>query len=216
MHKAGGVFVADEIQVGFGRVGKHFWAFQLQGEEFIPDIVTMGKPIGNGHPIACVATTKEIAEAFAATGVEYFNTFGGNPVSCAIGLAVLDVIEKEQLQIHATEVGNFLMKLLTEQKVKHPIIGDVRGSGLFIGVDLIKDQAKRTPATEEAEYLITRLKEEYILLSTDGPGRNVLKFKPPMCFTMEDAKFVVDTIDKLLTDMEKEHMNQEKTSTGST
>lgn len=126
------------------------------------------------------------------------------------------MIEKEQLQIHATEVGNFLMKLLTEQKVKHPIIGDVRGSGLFIGVDLIKDQAKRTPATEEAEYLITRLKEEYILLSTDGPGRNVLKFKPPMCFTMEDAKFVVDTIDKLLTDMEKEHMNQEKTSTGST
>ncbi|XP_042737332.1 5-phosphohydroxy-L-lysine phospho-lyase isoform X4 [Lagopus leucura] len=216
VHKAGGVFVADEIQVGFGRVGKHFWAFQLQGEEFIPDIVTMGKPIGNGHPIACVATTKEIAEAFAATGVEYFNTFGGNPVSCAIGLAVLDVIEKEQLQVHATEVGNFLMKLLVEQKIKHPIIGDVRGSGLFIGVDLIKDQAKRTPATEEAEYLITRLKEEYILLSTDGPGRNVLKFKPPMCFAMEDAKFVVDTIDKLLTDMENKQLNQEKTSIGST
>ncbi|XP_042737331.1 5-phosphohydroxy-L-lysine phospho-lyase isoform X3 [Lagopus leucura] len=186
VHKAGGVFVADEIQVGFGRVGKHFWAFQLQGEEFIPDIVTMGKPIGNGHPIACVATTKEIAEAFAATGVEYFNTFGGNPVSCAIGLAVLDVIEKEQLQVHATEVGNFLMKLLVEQKIKHPIIGDVR------------------------------LKEEYILLSTDGPGRNVLKFKPPMCFAMEDAKFVVDTIDKLLTDMENKQLNQEKTSIGST
>ncbi|XP_066185182.1 5-phosphohydroxy-L-lysine phospho-lyase isoform X4 [Sylvia atricapilla] len=103
VHKAGGVFIADEIQVGFGRVGKHFWAFQLQGEDFIPDIVTMGKPIGNGHPLACVATTKEIAEAFAATGVEYFNTFGGNPVSCAIGLTVLDVIEKEHLQAHATE-----------------------------------------------------------------------------------------------------------------
>ncbi|KAM9603962.1 5-phosphohydroxy-L-lysine phospho-lyase isoform 2-T2 [Morphnus guianensis] len=208
VRKAGGVFIADEIQVGFGRIGKHFWAFQLQGEDFIPDIVTMGKPIGNGHPIACVATTKEIAEAFASTGVEYFNTFGGNPVSCAIGLAVLDVIEKEHLQAHATEVGNFLMKLLKEQKIKHPIIGDVRGSGLFIGVDLIKDQAQRTPATEEAEHLITRLKEEYILLSTDGPGRNVLKFKPPMCFNMEDAKFVVDTIDKLLTDMEKEHLDQ--------
>uniref|UniRef100_A0A8C8A227 5-phosphohydroxy-L-lysine phospho-lyase n=1 Tax=Otus sunia TaxID=257818 RepID=A0A8C8A227_9STRI len=203
VHKAGGVFIADEIQVGFGRVGKHFWAFQLQGEDFIPDIVTMGKPIGNGHPIACVATTKEIAEAFGATGVEYFNTFGGNPVSCAIGLAVLDVIEKEHLQAHATEVGNFLMKLFKEQKIKHPIIGDVRGSGLFIGIDLIKDQAERTPATAEAEHLVTRLKEEYILLSTDGPGRNVLKFKPPMCFSMEDAKFVVDTIDKLLTDMEK-------------
>ncbi|NXC42085.1 AT2L2 lyase, partial [Penelope pileata] len=201
VHKAGGIFIADEIQVGFGRVGKHFWAFQLQGEDFIPDIVTMGKPIGNGHPLACVATTKEIAEAFAATGVEYFNTFGGNPVSCAIGLAVLDVIKKEHLQAHAMEVGDLLMKLLNEQKSKHPLIGDVRGSGLFIGVDLIKDQAERTPATEEAEYLITRLKEEYILLSTDGPGRNVLKFKPPLCFSMEDAKFVVDTIDKLLTEV---------------
>nr|XP_009687848.1 PREDICTED: 5-phosphohydroxy-L-lysine phospho-lyase isoform X1 [Struthio camelus australis] len=199
VHKAGGIFIADEIQVGFGRAGKHFWAFQLQGEDFIPDIVTMGKPIGNGHPIACVATTKEVAEAFAATGVEYFNTFGGNPVSCAIGLAVLDVIEKEHLQAHATEVGNFLMNLLNQQKIKHPLIGDIRGTGLFIGVDLIKDQAERTPATAEAEYLIARLKEEYILLSTDGPGRNVLKFKPPMCFNMEDAKFVVDTIDKILT-----------------
>ncbi|XP_017936553.1 5-phosphohydroxy-L-lysine phospho-lyase isoform X2 [Manacus vitellinus] len=216
VHKAGAVFIADEIQVGFGRVGKHFWAFQLQGEDFIPDIVTMGKPIGNGHPLACVATTKEIAEAFAATGVEYFNTFGGNPVSCAIGLAVLDVIEKEHLQAHATEVGNFLMKLLKEQQTKHPIIGDVRGCGLFIGVDLIKDQAERTPAPAEAEYLITRLKEEYILLSTDGPGRNVLKFKPPMCFNMEDAKFVVETMDKILTDMEKGHLNQQKTSTCST
>uniref|UniRef100_A0A7M4EYQ9 5-phosphohydroxy-L-lysine phospho-lyase n=1 Tax=Crocodylus porosus TaxID=8502 RepID=A0A7M4EYQ9_CROPO len=204
VHKAGGVFVADEIQVGFGRVGKHFWAFQLQGEDLVPDIVTMGKPIGNGHPVACVATTKEIAESFAATGVEYFNTFGGNPVSCAIGLAVLDVIEKEHLQAHAMQVGNLLMELLNQQKVKHPIIGDVRGAGLFIGVDLIKDKEKRTPATEEAEYLITRLKKEYILLSTDGPGRNVLKFKPPMCFSVQDAKLVVDAMDKILTDMEKE------------
>ncbi|KAF2985972.1 hypothetical protein EK904_002129 [Melospiza melodia maxima] len=212
VHKAGGVFIADEIQVGFGRVGKHFWAFQLQGEDFIPDIVTMGKPIGNGHPLACVATTKEIAEAFAATGVEYFNTFGGNPVSCAIGLAVLDVIEKEHLQAHATEVGSFLMKTLKEQQIKHPIIGDVRGCGLFIGVDLIKDQAERIPATAEAEELITRLKEKYILLSTDGPGRNVLKFKPPMCFNMEDAKFVVETIDQILTDMEKECLSQKKTT----
>ncbi|XP_067422592.1 5-phosphohydroxy-L-lysine phospho-lyase isoform X4 [Emydura macquarii macquarii] len=208
VHKAGGVFVADEIQVGFGRVGKCFWAFQLQGEDFVPDIVTMGKPMGNGHPIACVATTKEIAEAFADTGVEYFNTFGGNPVSCAIGLAVLDVIEKEHLQAHATQVGNFLMELLNQQKVKHPIIGDVRGVGLFIGVDLIKDQGKRTPATEEAAYLITRLKREYILLSTDGPGRNVLKFKPPLCFTMDNAKLVVDKMDEILTDLEREKTSE--------
>uniref|UniRef100_A0A8C6X258 5-phosphohydroxy-L-lysine phospho-lyase n=1 Tax=Naja naja TaxID=35670 RepID=A0A8C6X258_NAJNA len=198
IHTAGGVFIADEIQVGFGRVGKHFWAFQLQGEDFIPDIVTMGKPIGNGHPVACVATTKEIAEAFSATGVEYFNTFGGNPVSCAIGLTVLDIIEKEQLQAHALHVGNFFMELLEQQKAKHPLIGDIRGVGLFIGVDLVQDQEKRSPASKEAEFIITRLKEEFIMLSTDGPGRNVLKFKPPLCFNTKDAELVVDKLDMIL------------------
>ncbi|XP_036280375.1 5-phosphohydroxy-L-lysine phospho-lyase isoform X3 [Pipistrellus kuhlii] len=203
IRKAGGVFVADEIQVGFGRVGKHFWAFQLQGEDFVPDIVTMGKSIGNGHPVACVATTQAVARAFEATGVEYFNTFGGSPVSCAVGLAVLDVLEKEQLQAHATCVGSFLMELLEQQKAKHPIIGDIRGVGLFIGVDLIKDEATRTPATEEADYLISRLKENYILLSTDGPGRNVLKFKPPMCFSLDNVKHVVAKLDAILTDMEE-------------
>ncbi|XP_036080365.1 5-phosphohydroxy-L-lysine phospho-lyase isoform X2 [Rousettus aegyptiacus] len=156
IRRAGGVFVADEIQVGFGRVGKHFWAFQLQGKDFVPDIVTMGKSIGNGHPVACVATTQAVARAFEGTGIEYFNTFGGNPVSCAVGLAVLDVLEKEQLQAHAAHVGSFLMELLRQQKAKHPIIGDIRGVGLFIGVDLIKDEATRTPATEEAAYLVSR------------------------------------------------------------
>ncbi|XP_012577797.1 PREDICTED: 5-phosphohydroxy-L-lysine phospho-lyase isoform X6 [Condylura cristata] len=199
IHRAGGLFVADEIQVGFGRAGKHFWAFQLQGEDFIPDIVTMGKSIGNGHPVACVATTQAVAMAFEATGIEYFNTFGGNPVSCAVGLAVLDVLEKEQLQAHAANVGSFLMELLGQQKAKHPIIGDIRGVGLFIGVDLIKDKAMRTPATEEAAYLVSRLKENFILLSTDGPGRNVLKFKPPMCFSLDNARQVVAKLDNVLT-----------------
>uniref|UniRef100_A0A8D2FA64 5-phosphohydroxy-L-lysine phospho-lyase n=1 Tax=Theropithecus gelada TaxID=9565 RepID=A0A8D2FA64_THEGE len=203
IHKAGGVFVADEIQVGFGRVGKHFWAFQLQGKDFVPDIVTMGKSIGNGHPVACVATTQPVARAFEATGVEYFNTFGGSPVSCAVGLAVLNVLEKEQLQAHATSVGSFLMELLRQQKIKHPIVGDVRGVGLFIGVDLIKDEATRTPATEEAAYLVSRLKENYVLLSTDGPGRNILKFKPPMCFSLDNARQVVAKLDAILTDMEE-------------
>ncbi|XP_060621340.2 5-phosphohydroxy-L-lysine phospho-lyase [Anolis sagrei] len=203
IHKAGGVFVADEIQVGFGRVGKHFWAFQLQGEDFIPDIVTMGKPIGNGHPVACVATTKEIAEAFSSTGVEYFNTFGGNPVSCAIGITVLDIIEKERLQAHALQVGSFLMDLLNQQKAKHALIGDIRGAGLFIGVDLVQNQEKRSPATTEAEFIITRLKEEFIMLSTDGPGRNVLKFKPPLCFNARDARLVVEKLDQILSDLEK-------------
>lgn len=203
VHNAGGVFIADEVQVGFGRVGKHFWGFQLQGKDFVPDIVTMGKPIGNGHPMSCVVTTREIAEAFGASGLEYFNTFGGNPVSCAIGLAVLDVIEKEDLQGNATCVGNYLTELLKEQQKKHPLVGDVRGVGLFVGVDLVKDQQKRTPATAEAQHVIYKLKERRILLSADGPFRNILKFKPPMCFTMEDAKFVVDQIDELLTDLEK-------------
>lgn len=123
-------------------------------------------------------------------------------MSCAVGLAVLDVLEKEQLQAHAACVGSFLMELLGQQKAKHPILGDIRGVGLFIGVDLIKDEATRMPATEEADYVVSRLKENYILLSTDGPGRNVLKFKPPMCFSLDNARHVVAKLDAILTDME--------------
>ncbi|RXM36231.1 Ethanolamine-phosphate phospho-lyase [Acipenser ruthenus] len=206
VRKAGGVFIADEVQVGFGRVGKHFWAFQLQGEDFTPDIVTMGKPIGNGHPLSCVVTTKEIAESFMSSGMEYFNTFGGNPVSCAIGNAVLDVIEKQDLQGNADKVGNYLIELLNEQKEKHPLIGDIRGVGLFVGVDMVKDRVKRTPATAEAQHVIYKLKEHNILLSADGPHRNILKFKPPMCFSEEDAKFAVDNIDEILTAIENATM----------
>ncbi|XP_041635568.1 ethanolamine-phosphate phospho-lyase [Cheilinus undulatus] len=203
VRKAGGVFIADEVQVGFGRVGTHFWAFQLQGEDFVPDIVTMGKPIGNGHPMSCVVTTKEVAEAFMQTGMEYFNTFGGNPVSCAIGLAVLDVIVKEDLQGNALRVGRYLTDLLEKQKEKHPLVGDIRGRGLFVGVELVKDRLKLTPATAEAQEVIYKLKEQRILLSADGPHRNVLKFKPPMCFTTEDADLAVEQIDRILTELEK-------------
>ncbi|TRY92172.1 hypothetical protein DNTS_026298 [Danionella cerebrum] len=152
VRNAGGVFIADEVQVGFGRVGTHFWGFQLQGEDFVPDIVTMGKPIGNGHPMSC---------------------FGGNPVSCAIGMAVLDVIEKEDLQGNALRVGGHLTQLLEDLKKRHPLVGDVR------------------------------LKEQHVLLSADGPHRNVLKFKPPMCFSKEDAELAVEKIDQILTDLEK-------------
>ncbi|XP_028973422.2 ethanolamine-phosphate phospho-lyase isoform X2 [Esox lucius] len=158
VHKAGGLFIADEVQVGFGRVGTHFWAFQLQGEDFVPDIVTMGKPIGNGHPISCVVTTREIAEAFRNSGMEYFNTFGGNPVSCAIGLAVLDVIEKEDLQGNALRVGRYLMQLLEQLKEKHPLVGDIRGCGLFVGVELVRDRVKLTPATAECQDIIYKVK----------------------------------------------------------
>ncbi|CAK6979395.1 ethanolamine-phosphate phospho-lyase [Scomber scombrus] len=202
VRKAGGLFIADEVQVGFGRVGSKFWAFQLQGEDFVPDIVTMGKPIGNGHPMSCVVTTKEVAEAFMTSGMEYFNTFGGNPVSCAIGLAVLDVIEKEDLQGNALRVGGYLTNLLEKQKEKHALVGDIRGCGLFVGMELVRDRLKLTPATAEAQEVIYKLKEQHILLSADGPHRNVLKFKPPMCFSTEDADLVVEKIDHILTEIE--------------
>ncbi|KAF6371680.1 ethanolamine-phosphate phospho-lyase [Rhinolophus ferrumequinum] len=175
----------------------------MHGEDFVPDIVTMGKPMGNGHPVACVITTKEIAEAFSSSGMEYFNTYGGNPVSSAVGLAVLDVIENEDLQGNATRVGSYLIELLNKQKAKHTLIGDIRGTGLFIGIDLVKDHQKRTPATAEAQHIIYKMKEKRVLLSADGPHRNVLKIKPPMCFTEEDAKFMVDQLDGILTVLEE-------------
>ncbi|KAM6923677.1 5-phosphohydroxy-L-lysine phospho-lyase [Xenentodon cancila] len=210
VRSAGGVFVADEVQTGFGRVGSHFWAFQLQGEGFCPDIVTMGKPMGNGHPLACVATTRDIAGAFTANGVEYFNTFGGNPVSCAIGLAVLDVIDEEDLRGNALRVGLHLKDLLTKLQERHEIIGDVRGEGLFVGLELVTDREKKTPATKTAAWVVKRLKkDDRICLSTDGPGENVLKFKPPMCFSTEDAELVVQCIDRILSDMKASDLRLE-------
>ncbi|XP_061581113.1 5-phosphohydroxy-L-lysine phospho-lyase isoform X2 [Cololabis saira] len=209
VRSAGGVFVADEVQTGFGRVGSHFWAFQLQGEDFCPDIVTMGKPMGNGHPLACVATTMDIAGAFTANGVEYFNTFGGNPVSCAIGMAVLDVIEEEDLRGNARRVGLHLKDLLTKLKERHEIIGDVRGAGLFVGLELVTDR-ERTPATKTAAWVVKRLKkDDRICVSTDGPWENVLKFKPPMCFSTEDAELVVQCIDRILSDMKASDLRLE-------
>ncbi|XP_041845303.1 5-phosphohydroxy-L-lysine phospho-lyase [Melanotaenia boesemani] len=210
VRSAGGVFVADEVQTGFGRVGSHFWAFQLHEEGFCPDIVTMGKPMGNGHPLACVATTVDIAGAFTANGVEYFNTFGGNPVSCAIGLAVLDVIEDEDLRGNATRVGAHLKDLFKKLQARHEIIGDVRGVGLFIGVELVTDREKKTPATKTAAWVAKRLKEEdRICVSTDGPWESVLKFKPPMCFSMEDAELVVHCIDRILTGIKSNDLKLE-------
>ncbi|CAL8308290.1 unnamed protein product [Arctogadus glacialis] len=201
VRSAGGVLVVDEVQTGFGRVGSHFWAFQLQGEACCPDIVTMGKPMGNGHPLACVATTEEVAGAFAGTGVEYFNTFGGNPVSCAIGLAVLNVLEQEDMRGNATRVGAHLKDLLNKLRAKHQIVGDVRGVGLFLGLELVLDRELRTPATEVAAAVVKRLREEGIFVSTDGPFESVIKFKPPMCFSIADADLVAQKIDHVLTDM---------------
>lgn len=192
-----GLCIADEVQVGFGRVGSHFWGFETQ--EVIPDILTLGKPMGNGFPLAAVVTTPQIADAFAP-GMEYFNTYGGNPVSCAAGMAVLDVIEEEGLQQKAREVGGYLKGELERLKEKYPLIGDVRGKGLFLGLELVKDREKREPAPLQAEYLINRMREEGVLLSTDGPDQNVIKVKPPLVFTKDDADLLVSRLEKVLSE----------------
>jgi len=192
---AGGVCLADEVQVGFGRVGEHFWAFERQG--VVPDIVTMGKPMGNGHPMGAVVTTPEIAASFV-NGMEYFNTFGGNPVSCAIALAVLDVIADEKLQENARRVGGFLLDGLRELQQRHDAIGDVRGCGLFLGVELVRDRAARTPDRPKAKAVVEAMKARHVLLSTEGPDDNVLKIKPPIVFSQANAEEFLDKLDQVL------------------
>lgn len=194
IRSAGGLCIADEVQVGFGRVGEYFWGFELQG--VVPDIVTMGKPIGNGHPLAAVVTTQKVAEAFA-NGMEYFNTFGGNPVSCAIGREVLQIIQDNKLQAHALGIGTYLQQGLRALQERFPIIGDVRGHGLFLGFELVKDRETLEPAAKEADYLSNRMRERGILMSTDGPFYNVLKIKPPMCFDRSNADFLLENLEKV-------------------
>ena len=192
---AGGVCIADEVQVGFGRAGTHIWAFETQA--VVPDIVTLGKPIGNGHPLGAVITTREIARAFA-NGMEYFNTFGGNPVSCAIGMAVLDVIERERLQHQALQVGAHLLAGLRDIKTRHRAIGDVRGLGLFVGVELVLDRETLAPAGALAGIVANRMRDRGVLVSTDGPFHNVLKIKPPLVFTTRDADVLAAALDHVL------------------
>jgi 4-aminobutyrate aminotransferase-like enzyme len=196
VRKAGGSCIIDEVQTGFGRAGSHFWMYQTQ-EGALPDIVTMGKPAGNGHPLAAVVTTPEIAASFA-NGMEYFNTFGGNPVSCAIGLAVLDVIEEEGLQQHALAVGQYFLKGLEELKGKHELIGDVRGIGLFLGIEFVRARGTLEPATAEAGFIKEKMRERNILLSTDGPFDNVIKIKPPLVLTKTNADECIDRLDEVL------------------
>jgi 4-aminobutyrate aminotransferase-like enzyme len=195
VRRAGGVCISDEVQVGMGRVGSHFWGFETQG--VVPDIVTAGKPIGNGHPLAAVITSRGIAESFC-NGMEYFNTFGGNPVSCAVGLEVLRIIEEEGLQRHSGEVGGHFLRGLKGLMGSHSIIGDVRGLGLFIGVELVRDRETLEPAGSEAADIVEAMKERGVLLSTDGPFHNVIKIKPPLVFTRSDADSVVENLDQVL------------------
>jgi 4-aminobutyrate aminotransferase-like enzyme len=195
VREAGGVAISDEVQIGFGRVGCRFWGFDAEGA--VPDIVTMGKPFGNGHPLGAVVTTREVASAFQ-TGMEYFNTFGGNPVSCAVGLAVLDVLEDEHLQENARSMGELLLAELHALQGRHPIVGDVRGRGLFLGFEMVKDPETLAPAAAEATALVNRMKDEGVLLATDGPLHNVIKIKPPLVFSRADADFFLTRLDRVL------------------
>ena len=192
---AGGLCIADEVQVGFGRVGETMWAFQHYG--VVPDIVTMGKPIGNGHPMAVVAVRKEIAQAFA-NGMEYFNTFGGNPVSCAAGLAVLEVLERDNLLANARHMGRYILDGLKAMAARHELIGDVRGRGLFFGVDLVTDRRTKAPATAQASAIVNRARDLGVLMGTDGPHENVIKMRPPMTFRKEHADILLQVVDQAI------------------
>jgi alanine-glyoxylate transaminase/(R)-3-amino-2-methylpropionate-pyruvate transaminase len=191
---AGGVCIADEVQTGFGRTGAHFWGFENQG--VIPDIVTMAKGIGNGCPLAAVVTTAKIAET--VTRRIHFNTFGGNPVVCAQGKAVLEVIEKEKLQANSLKNGAHLFAGLEKLKARHNIIGDVRGKGLMLGIELVKDRASKEPAKAECALVVEKCRDLGLLLGKGGLWGQTIRFAPPMCVTQPDADFLLDVLDTAL------------------
>ncbi|MCO5549844.1 hypothetical protein L7F22_003318 [Adiantum nelumboides] len=191
IRNAGGVCIADEVQTGFGRTGSHYWGFETQG--VIPDIVTMAKGIGNGLPLAAVVTTPEIASTLSKC--LHFNTFGGNPVCSAGGHAVIKVIDKEKRQENCVVVGNHLLERLQQLQEKHQIIGDVRGKGLMIGVELVTDRGTKAPAKAETAEVLEKMKDLGVLVGKGGLHGNVFRIKPPMCFTKEDADFLVEVLD---------------------
>src|ERR1051325_1022923 len=191
VREAGGVCIADEVQTGYGRIGTNFWGFEIY--EVVPDIVVLGKPIGNGHPIGAVITTREIADSFD-NGMEFFSTFGGNNVSCAIGIAVLQTVLGENLQKHAKIVGARMLQQLRELMTRYEVIGEVRGSGFFLGVELVENRSTLEPATETTAKIVNRMREDGILIGADGPFHNVLKIRPPMPFTGENGDRLVESL----------------------
>ena len=193
--EAGALFIADEVQPGFGRTGRTFWGYQADG--FVPDIVTMGKPMGNGHPLAGVVTRRELVERFGREG-DYFNTFGGNPVSAAAGLAVLEVLDDEGLVANAHDVGSTLIAALRALADRHESIGDVRGNGFFIGLELVRDRSTKEPAPDTARALIEGLRQRGLLTSMTGPNANVLKLRCPMVLSTANAEFATALIDETL------------------
>jgi len=192
---AGALFVADEVQPGFGRTGRNFWGFEADG--LVPDIVTMGKPMGNGHPVSAVVARREFVEDFGRNG-DYFNTFGGNPVSCAAALAVLDVIEDEGLQQNALEVGQHIQDGLRQLAAEHGCIGDVRGNGLFLALELVSDAEQRTPDAGLARSVVNGLRDRGVLTGVIGPDRNILKLRPPMVIDRQDADVMLERLDDVL------------------
>ncbi|WP_119301315.1 aminotransferase class III-fold pyridoxal phosphate-dependent enzyme [Dongia deserti] len=197
---AGAVVIADEVQIGFGRVGSHLWAFETQ--DATPDIITMGKPIGNGHPMSALVTTEEIAESFA-NGMEYFNTFGGNPVSCAVGLKVLEIIARDGLLRNASAIGGDLLTRMRALMEKYAVIGDVRGLGLMLGIDLVTDRRSKEPATERAGRVVERCRELGVLMGTDGPFDNVIKLRPALIFNKANADHLMQVLEQAFADTEE-------------
>jgi 4-aminobutyrate aminotransferase-like enzyme/Ser/Thr protein kinase RdoA (MazF antagonist) len=195
---AGGLFVADEVQSGFGRPGSHLWGFDVHG--VIPDVVTLGKPMGNGHPVAAVVTRADIVDRFAHE-TEWFSTFGGNPVACEAGLAVLDVIERELLQANAADVGAWIRSALDELMTRHAAIGEVRSLGLLIGVELVRDTNSREPAIDTAHAVLNAMRDRGVLVGTTGPLSNTLKIRPPLVITREEAGVLIQTLDDVLGDL---------------
>lgn len=198
VREAGGLCIIDEVQTGLGRIGDHFWAFQ--SHDVIPDILTVGKPLGNGFPMAMLVTSREIADTLS----EYKNSFGGNPLACAVGLAVLDVIQNEKLQSSAKSVGKCLKDGLNAIAKNHPMIGDVRGMGMIVGIEIVVDKESRKPAPEAADLLAFKLKENHkIIIASEGPDKNVMLMTPPLCFTCDNARHVIQAIDTALAEIEK-------------
>jgi len=201
VREAGGVFIADEVQAGFGRSGRHMWAHQQY--EVTPDIVTLGKPMGNGHPLAGVVARAEIIESFGASSM-YFNTFGGNPVSCAVGMAVLDALEQENLLQNAIDTGAYVSKGLRALQNKYELIGEVRDLGMFFALELVSDRILKEPASEASHKIVNKLRREGVLISKIGRYDNILKLRPPMPFKPEHADILLAALDKAFSQIQEE------------
>lgn len=195
VRKAGGLLICDEVQSGFGRTGSHFWAHQKTG--VIPDVMTLGKPMANGHPVGGVVTNTEIVKTFRQ-GYRYFNTFGGNPVSCAAAMAVLEELEDKDLMGNAKQVGDYARNRLETLAAKYPVIGDIRGSGLVFGAEMVLEHSNNAPATEFTDQVINAMRNHGIILSKLGRHKNTLKIRPPMPFSVENADLLFDTLDDVL------------------